>query len=290
MQNSSKTVNLLNPTLVKWTCAGISLVILALYVWMYQWEPFMEPDVFDYPDNQAIDLLTALSAIAAAALGMLVAGQFQPGEAPRRVWLTFSIGWWCWVAGEIAGMLYDRIYWFTDYPELTWIDLCWSLGYFFFALALHYQFQLIYSQGGGLRHSRFAMLVAIGLILTLILTLLAQRAGLGEGISWFALYLAIFYPVFDLACGVAALWLFFLFGRGKWGRPWWGLIAFAVADSINIYFWIGGGASLSQETTDLIYLFSDTVYVAAYLIVALAFLSHYFLLRFGPPTKPVEKK
>jgi hypothetical protein len=271
-------------TYIKWGSAAISLIWLAVYVWFYRANPFGGP-AYDYADNWGIDLLTFVPALAAAGMATLVALQYQPGEIPRRIWLTFAIGWWCWVGGEIAGMVYDYFYWDTAYPELTLIDLCWSAGYILFGLALFYQFRAIYAEEEKNSTYLYLTLCAAALILTLGLTYLARRSGLGEDVSAFALYLAILYPVFDLVEGGAALWLFLLFRRGKWGRPWWGLIAFAIADSISIYFWIGGDEALSQKTVDILYLFSDTTYVGAYLIVALAFLSHYYMLQW-PPASP----
>jgi hypothetical protein len=90
-------------------------------------------------------------------------------------------------------------------------------------------------------------------------------------------YLAVFYPVCDLLQGAAALWLSVLFGRGRWGRPWWALICFAIADTITTWFWLGGGANLPEGMQKLLYLFSDTFYIGGYLLVALAFLGNYRL-------------
>ena len=268
-------------TLIKWGSAALSLVWLAVYVWFYLTNPFGGA-AYDYADNWGLDLLTFFPAVAAAGMATLVALQFQPGEAPRRIWLTFAVGWWCWVGGEIAGMIYDYFYWDTSYPELTLIDLLWTTGYLFFGLALFYQFQTVYAEQERKSAKLYLALCAAALLLTLGLAYAARRNHLGEGVSNFALYLAILYPVFDLIEGGAALWLFLLFRRGKWGRPWWGLIAFAIADSISIYFWIGGDETLSKQIVQALYLFSDTTYVAGYLIVALAFLSHYYMLQWPP--------
>jgi hypothetical protein len=96
---------------------------------------------------------------------------------------------------------------------------------------------------------------------------------LGKDTSWGALFLAVLYPVFDLFEGAAALWLFFLFGRGYLGRPWWGLISFTVADAINIFFWMGGYKWLSDPAYYQLDLFSNVAYVGGYLVTALAFLA-----------------
>lgn len=276
MQNSSRFA------WIKWSSAAISLLWLAAYMWFYYAEPLSGAG-YDYTDNWAIDILTFIPAVAAASMATLVALQFDHSEAPRHIWLTFALGWWCWVTGEIAGMVYDYFYWDTSYPDLTLIDLFWSAGYLLFGLALFYQFRSIYAEENKNSTHIYLALCATALLLALGLTYAAQSHGLGKDVSDISLYLAILYPVFDLIEGGSALWFFFLFGQGKWGRPWWGLIAFAVSDSIGIYFWMGGDEILSRQIVDGLYFFSDTVYVAAYLIVALAFLSLYLMLQW--PTK-----
>lgn len=266
---------------IKQAALILSILWIAVYAWFYYAEPFAGPG-YGYIDNWALDILTLIASVAAAGMATLVAGGFQPGEYPRRIWFSFAAGWWCWVAGEITGMVYDYYYWQTSYPDLTLIDAFWSAGYICFGLALFYQFRLIYSQEKTGGTWLYLALILAALLLTLGLSRWARHAGMGEGTSGFALYLSILYPVFDLVEGGAAIWLFFLFGRGKWGRPWWGLIAFAIADSINIYFWMGGEENLAENTVNLLYLFSDTMYISAYLIVALTLLSLFFVLHSGP--------
>jgi len=251
--------------------AAVFLVMLAVFGWVYYFEPLTP--VSDYWNDKVGDILTLIPALAAAVLGMQLTRQFTPDEPPHRIWLTFTIGWWCWVGGELLGFVYDHFYWTTDYPELTLIDLAWSLGYVFFGLSLYYQFRLIYSWKSGRKSLYYLLFVFLALAVAAGLYQWARAAGLGEGYSWFPLYLAVLYPVFDVFEGGAALWLFFLFGRGYLGRPWWGLIAFAIADSINIYSWMGG----FDNTPDNIYLALDLVsalmYLAGYMITALAFFS-----------------
>jgi hypothetical protein len=257
----------------------IFLVMLAIYTWVYYFEPLTP--ISEYLNDKVGDSLVLIPAVLAAWWGTQLTRQFKPSEPPHRVWLTFSIGWWAWVGGEILGFVYDYFYWTTDYPELTLIDLCWSLGYIFFGLSLYYQFRLIYSWKTGRKSALYLLFIGLALAAAYGLAEWARRAGLGEGYSWFPLYLAILYPVFDVFEGLAALWLFFLFGRGYLGRPWWGLIAFALADSINIYSWMGG----FDRTPDNIYntfdLFSAIMYLAGYMITALAFFSAIRHIRAG---------
>ncbi len=282
MDNQTYTKSRISPALIQWTFAGIFLLLLAAYAYVYYGGPLDTPD-WDYLDYQVTSRLTVLPAIAAAALGLLVTAQFQPGEPPRRIWLFFSLGWLCWVAGEISDMVYNYVYWYEPaLPELTWTDLCWSVGYLFFGLALYHQFRLAYGLEKSKKTWIYAAGVALALLLTAGLTILARRAGLGEDYSWFARYVGVMYPVFDLAAGGAAVWLSLLFGRGKWGRQWWALIAFAISDGFGTFFWMGGGNQLSDDAYNLIDTVSSTIYVAGYVIAALAFLSHYFMLRYGP--------
>jgi hypothetical protein len=114
--------------------------------------------------------------------------------------------------------------------------------------------------------------VVVALLASLGFTLWARNAGLGEDMSWFALYLAVFYPVCDIVEGVCAIWLAFVFGRGNWGRPWWALIVFAFADAINIFLWIGGYNILPEKWTNFLDPLSSTIYNGGYLVVMLGFL------------------
>ena len=244
-------------------------MFLLLYGWVYYFEPFTP--ILDYLNDKVGDTLILIPALFAALLGTLLTRQFKPDEPPRRIWLTFTIGWCFWVGGELLGYVYDYFYWIEDYPEFTWIDLCWVMGYLFFGLSLYYQFRLIYSKNR--RSWQYLGFVALAGAIALGLTQWAFASGLGEGYSWPAVYLAVLYPVFDVFEGGAALWLFFLFGRGYLGRPWWGLIAFAFADSINIYSWMGGFDNTPQDVYLALDLFSAIAYMAGYIITALAFLS-----------------
>ena len=273
---------------VIWSGAAAAAILIA-YAYVFYYEPLSER-FSPYWNDKLIDILTLIPALAAGLLGTLLTLQFARDEPPRRVWFIFTLGWWWWVAGEIGGFVYDAIYYLVDYPELTFIDLCWLMGYFFFGLSLYYQVRLIYRTQENGKTVSYLVLIGFGLALTFGLTELALKAGLGEGISWLALYIAVLYPVFDITEGGAAVWLSFLFGRGVWGRPWWGLIAFAVADSINIFFWIGGEKWLSEQTVILLDTFSNTVYVMGYLLTAIAFLSMYNVIRYGPrerKTRPI---
>jgi hypothetical protein len=229
----------------------------------------------DYWYRVVDDLLTALPGAAAATASILLLRQFGPKEKPHAIWFWFCMGWCIWAAAEVIGVAYDVFQ--LPVADLSIFDFFWTAGYLCFGLSLLFQFRGILSpqKRSGLWH--YLPVVALTLLATLGLTQWARSAGLGEGKTWFVLYLSIFYPVCDMAAGLAALLLAFLFGRGRWGRPWWGLISFAIADGLNIYLWIGGSNLLSESTTGFLYWLSTMFYNAGYLIVMFGILYILFL-------------
>ncbi len=256
--------------------AGSLLLLIALG-WIY----FAVPISDAYWNDKAADILIIVASTGAALAGTKVAKLFKFEEAPWRIWWAFTIGLWCWLAGEISGLVYDAIYWDTGYPPLTLIDLFWILGYMWLGLSLYYQYRLIYGRQDKRGTRYYAGLIILALLLTALLTNLAASFGLAEGYPWFILFITILYPVFDLAEGVGALRLSVLFGRGYWSRPWWGLILFALADSINSFYWLGGYAWLNPVIQTIFDVITNLAYPAGYLVAGLALLVNYYLIRDG---------
>src|SRR3990172_3420926 len=115
-------------------CSIVFLVMLIAYTYVYYYEPLSQRFP-PYYDDKVLDILTLISAVMAAYLGTQVTRQFEYNEPPFRIWLMFTIGWWWWVGGELSGFVYDV--WYPDvYPDFTFIDICWLMGYFFFGLSL----------------------------------------------------------------------------------------------------------------------------------------------------------
>lgn len=254
-----------------------SILLLALFAWLY----FAAPIPDEYWNDKAIDLLVILASAGAALAATRVALLFDRNEAPWRIWWAFAIGFWCWLAGELSGLVYDAIYWKAGYPDLTLIDLFWILGYLFLGLSLYYQYRLIYGKQNKRGTRYYLAIVALGLVLVAILTNLAVSTGLGEGYAWMILFITVLYPVFDLVEGLAAIRLSLLFGRGQWVRPWWGLILFALSDSINSFYWLGGYEWLSENMKKLFDVVTNMTYPAAYLVAGLALLSNYYMIKHG---------
>lgn len=256
-----------------------SAVLLILSVWAYYAEPLATADSTFWND-QLVAFLTLIPAVGAAVAGTLVTRQFGKDEQPHRVWQAFSIGLWLWVAGEAGGLVFNVIYIDSGYPDFSLVDACWLAGYFYLGLSLYYQVRLVY---GARRRGRriYLGLVALTLLVTAGLTNLAAGAGLGGESAWIILFISILYPVFDLAEGGTAIWLSLLFGRGRWSRPWWGLILFALADSIDTLYWLGGYDLIPISAQSILDFISVTAYPASYMVAGLALLSNYLILHYG---------
>jgi len=288
MSKTNRPTPRFSPVRVVQISAAISLILLAVFAWVY----FAAPIPDDYWNDKATDFLVILASAGAALAGTWVARLFEKDEAPWRIWWAFAIGFWCWLAGEISGLVYDAIYWETQYPDLTLIDLFWILGYLFLGLSLYYQYRLIFGRQNKRGTRYYLALVALALLLIAILTNLAVSTGLGEGYAWIVLFITILYPVFDLAEGVGAIRLSLLFGRGQWSRPWWGLILFALSDSINSFYWLGGYRWLSEGMQTVFNVITNITYPAAYLVAGLALLTNYYMIKHGKAvglTKPTKK-
>jgi hypothetical protein len=280
MQNLNHPNSKFSPLQILQLSAAVFVVLLILIVWTFFAEPLSEV-LSPYWNDKLIDLFVFIPALGAAIAGTLLTRQFEEGEIPYHIWQAFTIGLWFWVAGEIAGAVNDALYWDTAYPDFGLVDLFWLLGYFFLGLSLYYQLRLVY--GTKIRRGRrlYLGLVALALLVTAGLTNLAAKAGLGEGYAWIILFVTMLYPVFDLTEGATAIWLSFLFRRGQWSRPWWGLILFALADSIDTFYWLGGYGLVPVVAQNILNFISMVAYPASYMVAGLALLSNYFILRYG---------
>jgi hypothetical protein len=275
MQNSK-----ISPLQVIQAGAAVSLILLSVILWAYFYQPLSEA-LSPFWNDKLIDILVLIPAIGSAVAGALLMGQFDKREIPYHIWQAFTFGLWCWVAGEIAGMVIDAIYWDGTYPDFSLVDVFWLLGYFFLGLSLYYQLRLVYGAKTRSRRRFYLGFVALALLVTAGLTIWAERSGLGEGYRWIILFVTVLYPVLDATEGTAAIWLSLLFGRGQWVRPWWGLVLFALADSIGTFYWLGGYELIPVAAQTALNFISVAAYPASYMMAGLALLSNYFILRYG---------
>ena len=286
-ETPNQTANRISPRKVLQLCRAGSAILLILVIWTYYAEPLAEA-VSPFWNDKLLDILILIPAIGAAIAGTLVMRQFGAGEQPHRVWQAFAIGLWFWVGGEISGIVYDAIYIDTPYPDFRLVDIFWLLGYFYLGLSLYYQARLVY--GAQKRKGRLLYMGLVGLAFLVAagLTQLASKAGLGGGSAWVILFITVLYPVFDLTEGTIAIWLSFLFGRGQWSRPWWGLILFALADSVNTFYWLGGYDLIPPAAQSAMNFVSLAAYPASYMVAGLALLSNYFILQYGAESGLLE--
>jgi len=279
VNNLNKSRFGITPRQILWISAAVFLILLSFLVWVYLTE--LQSQTTSFWNNEFVSYIILIPAIGAAMAGTLLTRQFKRGEPPQRIWQAFSIGLWFWVAGEISGMVYDAIYIKTPAPDFSLVDVFWLLGYFFLGLSLYYQIRLVYGIQKRQDIFLYLGLFVLALLIAAGLTNLTIKSGRSEGYSWIFLFVTVLYPVLDLTEGATAIWLSFLFGRGQWSRPWWGLILFALTDSIDAFSRFGGYDFIPVIAQNALNFISLIVYPASYMIAGLALLSNYFILRYG---------
>ncbi len=264
----------------------VNVIFFALFTYLDLAGYWQLPYTLPHPWNDyIIYILIILAASSAAVLGFLLTQQFKITEPQFRIWLFFSIGLSCWLLGELSGFIYRQVY--VTLPDLTVTDLFWTAGYFFFGLSLYYQYILIYVRGNIQKPIRqthlplFGFIAAIILFGTLVITLLAHPAGMEMDANLFSRYMLFFYPICDLAEGITALWFAFIFRRGILGRPWIGLLLFALSDGISSWYWMGGASTLNPVSDNVISLISDVLYIGGYLAAAAGCLSIFLMIKFS---------
>lgn len=244
-----------------------AVAIFAGYVYVYQVSPFSE----DW-NKFLIDAADPLTALLAAIAVTAVLLSYQKDDKPYAVWLYFTIGMWAWVLAETTWSSIDLVT--NQLPAIGWPDVFWAAGYILMSAALHGQYQLVFQ-----RKIELWKVGAIwaGVLLTTLLVLIVVQAQVD--LENFVNY---FYPVIDFALCIASVRLFMTFGAGKLSRPWIGLFVMGVSDTIYAWLNATGQYQVSSDAGTWLSVFTDSSYVAAYLILALGFLMQYLLLRLGP--------
>ncbi len=243
------------------------VAILAGYVFVYQTSPFPE-EWNSFLINLADPFTALLGAIAVTAVLL----SYGKEDKPYSVWLYFTIGMWAWVLAESVWSFID----FTTgvVPAIGLPDVFWFIGYGVLALALRSQYQLVYQTK--ISWWKLAAIWA-GLLLAdwVILWIVGSPFTTENFVNYF-------YPLIDFALCVASIRLFMTFGGGKLSRPWIGLFALGISDAVYAWLNATGQYQASSDAGTWLSIFTDTTYVAAYLILAIGFLMQYLLLRLGP--------
>jgi hypothetical protein len=214
---------------------------------------------------------------------------YQRGEPPRKIWIYFALALWMWTIGEIVWGGYDLI--LGEVPDTTFGDAFYFAGYIFFTLALASQYRLVLFTPG----RKIFWIAAVIWMAMLAATLLVMVVSKSQSFS--GEFLTYFYPIGDLAVGVAALILVITFRGGALARPWISLLAFVFSDTLylwattqEIYAWEGAGGGVTQQW---ITLGVEMVYLVAYMIMFWGVFQQYLTLRFGAviserDTKPIR--
>jgi hypothetical protein len=243
-----------------------SAFLVTGYIFVYQFPPFEEPW-----NDVILNSLTAISAIFAAIIASLIFFYYEKDDGPRIIWKNMMIGCWLWFIAEVVwGYLAIT----QGEAPIGMIDLSWVLGFVFFTLALYHQYSLIRPS-----EKNFYRNVAIGAWIVVLLIPLAI-ATFTNTLN-IKTYVDFYYPFADLAVGIAGLLLIFAFRGESLMGPWFGLVVFGVTDFLYAWAEQTGLYTWSSENGNLLTLFIDTSYLAAYLILALGFLSHWILIKYG---------
>lgn len=255
------------------TIAGgaYAFLLIVSYAILYSYEPFGDLT------RLLLDSITILAALTSAVILSLIVTFFQPGEPPRQIWIYFALALWMWTIGEVVWGGYDLL--LGEVPDTTFADLFFFIGYIFFTLALASQYRLVLFLPG-----RKVFWMAAGIWLAtiaatlLVMVVLKSQAFASEFITYF-------YPIGDLAVGVAALILVVTFRRGTLARPWLSLLAFVLSDSLylwattnDMYAWQSFGEGAGPQWVTLLV---DMVYLVAYILMGWGVFQQYLLLRFG---------
>lgn len=243
-----------------------SAVLVFAYIVVYQFPPFKEPW-----NDIILNFLTAVSAVFSAVIGSFIFLYYEKDDAPRLVWKNLMIGCWLWFLAEVIwgymAMTHGEV-------PIGIIDVCWVLGFIFFTLALYHQYSLISPSKKNLhRNVSIGVWIIVGLI-PLAIAYFANAMDIKT-------YINYFYPFADVAVGIAGIMLIFTFRGGSLVYPWIGLVVFGITDFMYAWAEQTGIYSWSAENGNLLTLVIDSSYIAAYLILALGFLGHWLLIRYG---------
>ena len=253
----------------------LAVLFLALYVFIYIKQPF--------PGNQNdlwLNVLTPFSAAMSAVAVTMVWLKFDSADAPRKIWNRFAIAIWLWAVAEILWSYYTVK---LGEAGLGPQDLFWIAAYYFMAEALVRQYHLLAQPAMRYLIYRIIMMVLVTILLTVFTAAFLGRTADITLEDW----VNSFYPAADLAIAVAAVWLVRHFSGGALARPWLSLLVFTFSDSLFAWLDASDKYAWSLAQTNFLSALSDTIYVAAYVVLALGAFSQWLFLKYGlrSPTK-----
>ncbi len=256
-----------------WLILVVAVIITVVYIYAYQVE------TLPVWGGLYVNFITPIVAVLGAALATYIWLHFASVDRPRIVWRNFALGMWMWAIAEVIWAVYLQVQ--GDVPTVSLADIPWVVAYVFFGVALLQQYRLVFRSTPRNERTFIATAVAAIVILSVAGTAVLRRI-IGTAESPLATFLNVFYPLGDLALAVVALTLARAFGGGLWARPWIALLVFAVADTMYTVLLLSGLYAFSAASGNVLNLIADTLYLDAYIALALACYAQLLLLRHGP--------
>ncbi len=247
---------------------ALSVLLLIGYGLVYQLEPFPS-----FWNDFWLNVFTISASLFTVAAALMVMSAYHQQDAVHRVWLFFSIGFSLWTLAEIIWAYYNLTVGDVPIPSLS--DYLWIAGYIFFGLGFVWQYRVLFT----ITLQRGLVFLAGSSLITLAATWFLQFQ-FGDLSS--SNFVNLLYPIADLVVSIVAFRLVWSFRGGAMARPWLTLLVFSLADGAYAWLVQTGAYAWSGENGNILSLIADTMYTAAYLILAVGFLYQFFLLRYGP--------
>ncbi len=248
-------------------------VLLGVYIFIYLFQP-----IPGFWRNVLTNLIGCLAAGLTASLATVIWRRYKKSEAAYPIWMSFALGLWAWCIADVVWGIYNLTVGVV--PEVSYADLFYLLGYCFLPVALHRQYRILCHPSRRKDILTTSAIIGAEFLIALVFTLVIANfvprdLNLGN-------FLDVFYPVADIGIGLIAILFVINFGSGALARPWIGLAIFAISDSLYAWLFGSGNYSYSVVFVNFPSLIADTIYLAAYLIVAVLLLNHLLLLINGP--------
>lgn len=256
-----------NTSLIMSTAVAAAVALVVAYVIFYQVAPLA-----GIWNDIALNLVTTISALCAAIVSTAIYYQYHPGDFPRAIWRNFMFGTWAWTLGELIWGVFDVVT--GNVPVPSPADVAWVLGFVFFSMGLYRQYIVINPKRLDFAR-KVVPTVWIGSFVIPLILLVALRSLTVDA------YVDYWYSVADFSVGFSGLLFFMTFQGGRMSHAWVGLILFGLSDFLYAWAVQTGLYAWSVDQGNLLSLVIDSSYIAAYLILALGFLSHWVLLRYG---------
>jgi hypothetical protein len=249
-----------------------SLIIL-IYALVFWLEPLS-----DFANQLILGSLTLAASALVSIYATLIFRLLLPSDAPRGVWRNFAIGFWLWTVAEflwlLRGLSIGNVG--GTASTLTLAHLFWFAAYIFFSIALYRQHRIISTP----RHAH-GIWVVFAVWGGVIAAALLMMWALGGSFDFLA-FLQYFFGFADLAVGIIGLSMLITFRGGALAWPWWGFLGLAVSNVLYAALDASMMAAASPTTILVLEMFSELIYLGAYLVLVFGFHKHYQLLRYGP--------